>query len=174
MFVSSFPCMVEIGGRVAGIKKMAATFTAFDHPHYIKLISRHLHDLLCMPQSLLTMFQQGVFVISISGKAWHSVGIDESHEMLVNKSCKTAIVRPSKDYINRVIHYLPKRTTILENLSKQLFPEKEKMNTKKVSLITENKTEYKRELNMKAQIAAIEKNKLFQVTEMNRGLINPL
>ena len=42
--------------RVAGIKKMAATFTAFNHPHYVKLISRHLHDLLCMPQSLLTMF----------------------------------------------------------------------------------------------------------------------
>ena len=104
------------------------------------------------------MFQQGAFAVSISGKVWHSVGIDESHEKLVNKSCKTAIVRLSKDYINRVMHYLPKRTTMLENLSKQLFPE-EKMNIKNISLITENITEYKRELDMKAQITAIEKNK---------------
>ena len=41
--------------RVASIKQMAATFTAFDHHNYTKLISQHLADLLCMPQSILTM-----------------------------------------------------------------------------------------------------------------------
>lgn len=133
--------------RVASIKQMAATFTAFNHPHYAKLISKHLDDLLSIPQSVLTMFQQGAFVISISGRAWHSVWIDESHEMMVNKSCKMAIVRPSKDYINRVIHYLPNRTTMLENVSGQLFPEREKVHKKQslspliMSLITKgNKT----------------------------------
>ncbi len=103
--------------RVASIKNMAATFTAFDHPNYVKLIATHLSDLTCMPQSIVTMFQQGAFVVSISGKLWHSVAIDESHEMLINKSCKSAIVRPTPDYINRVVHYLPLRTRMLENLS---------------------------------------------------------
>ena len=92
--------------RVASIKQMAATFMAFDHHNYTKLISQHLADLLCMPQSILTMFRQGAFVVSIGGRSWHSVAIDEAHEMLINKSCKTSIVQPSHDYINRFVHCL--------------------------------------------------------------------
>ncbi len=65
--------------RIASIKQMAATFTAFDHPNYTKLMC-------CNNVS------QGAFVVNITGRAWHSVGIDESREMLINKSCKTAIV----------------------------------------------------------------------------------
>ena len=49
--------------------------------------SHHLADVLCMPPPVIAMLQQGSFVISISG----------AHEMLINKACKTAIVRPSKD-----------------------------------------------------------------------------
>ena len=67
-------------------------------------------------------FEQGAFVVSISGNSWHSVRIDE---MLINKSCKMSVVRPSRDYINRIVHYLPHRTTMLENIHKQLFSEKD-------------------------------------------------
>ena len=42
--------------RTACIKQMAPVFTAFDHANYQKLISRHLVDLLSMPQSILTVF----------------------------------------------------------------------------------------------------------------------
>ena len=48
------------------------------------------------------MFKQGGFVVSIGERPWHSVGIDESHEMLINKDCKTSVVRPLPDYINRI------------------------------------------------------------------------
>ena len=43
--------------RVASIKQMAATFAAFDHPNYVKLISKHLDDILCLPQYVVTMLQ---------------------------------------------------------------------------------------------------------------------
>ena len=105
---------------------MAPLFTAFDHPNYRKLISRHLADLLTMPQSVITMLQQGGFVISISGNPWHSVGIDEAHEMLINKACKMSVVRPSPEHINTVAHYLPYRTKAIENLANYLFPEEKK------------------------------------------------
>ena len=95
-------------------------FTAFDHSIYQQLIARHISDVLSMPQPLLTMLQQGGFVVSISGQPWHSVGIDEAHEMLINRSCKTSIVKPSPD---RVACYLPHRSRTLENLQQQLFPE---------------------------------------------------
>ena len=60
---------------------MAAMFTAFDHPTYQRVISQHLEDVLVMPAPVRTMFQQGAFVVSVSGRPWHSVGIDESHEI---------------------------------------------------------------------------------------------
>jgi hypothetical protein len=108
--------------RVACIKLMAPVFTAFNHTTYQKLISQHISDILCMPPAIIAMFQQGAFVVNIRGNAWHSVGIDEAHEMLINKSSKTAIVKPNPDYISRVAHYLPHRTAALENLTSQLFP----------------------------------------------------
>jgi len=108
--------------RVASMKTMAALFTAFDHPNYQKLISQHLEDVLTMPAPIITMFQQGAFVVSICGRPWHSVAIDESHEMLINKDCKTSIVRPLPDYINRIARYIPYRTKSVKNLQQQLFP----------------------------------------------------
>lgn len=44
---------------------------------YQKLIANHVADILCMPTSILAMFQQGGFVVSITGRAWHSVGSDK-------------------------------------------------------------------------------------------------
>lgn len=53
--------------RVASMKLMAPVFTAFGHPIYQRLISQHLSDLVSMPPSILALFQQGSFVVSIRG-----------------------------------------------------------------------------------------------------------
>ena len=37
-----------------------------------------------MPPNVLAMFQQGASVVSIRGREWHSVGLDEALEMLIN------------------------------------------------------------------------------------------
>ena len=68
-------------------------------------------------------FTKGGFVASIGGRSWHSVAIDECHEMMITKSCKTSIVHPTQDYIHRIASYIPYRNKCLENLRKQLFPE---------------------------------------------------
>ena len=43
----------------------------------------------------------------------HSVALDEAHEMLVNKHLKTTIVRPSKEYLDRMLYYYPVRSLLL-------------------------------------------------------------
>ena len=61
-----------------------------------------------MPKELLDYFKAGGFAVSITGRAFHSVGLDKSHEMLINKDVKQAIVRPSsKEYISRIARYIP-------------------------------------------------------------------
>ena len=112
--------------RMSSVKSTAAVFTAFDHPTYQKLISNHLSDLLSLPRSVLLMFEQGAFVVNITGRSWHSVGVDEAHEMLINKQCKMSITKPSPDYINRIASYLTYRTKALQQVKQQVFPETKK------------------------------------------------
>ena len=109
---------------IASMKMMAPIFTAFDHPSYQRLITQHLADITSMPPAIMAILKQGAFSVSISGRPWYSVGIDEAHEMLINKACKTSILRPTQDYINHITHYIPYRTkTHLENVECNFFPE---------------------------------------------------
>ena len=106
---------------------MAPVFTAFDHQTYRKLIiAQHLADVYAFPDEVLNIFQAGGFVVSLGGRQWHSVALDEAHEMQINKECETSIVHPSPDYINSVAGYISYRAKCMENLREQMFPEEHK------------------------------------------------
>lgn len=88
--------------HLSSLKLMAPVFAAFDRTTYRKLIPQHLADCLLMPKEITNCLQRGGFSVSITGHKWHLVAIDEAHEMLVNKDCKEAIVRPSKEFADRI------------------------------------------------------------------------
>ncbi len=122
---------------------MAATFAAFDHPQTMLTLSLNTLMILCMPQHGVTMFQQGAFVLSISGRPWHSVGIDESHEMMANRISKMSTIRPShEEGIDRWLRYMPIRSRMIENVSVELFPEQETVHKSESSLTTTNSKNY--------------------------------
>ena len=89
-------------------------FVAFDRPHYQKLIPNHLRDFAKMPRDVLKFLESGAFVRSITGKHMSSVALDEAHKMLVNKDLKATIVRPSKEYLDRMLYLLPCMICITE------------------------------------------------------------
>ena len=99
---------------------MAPVFSAFDHLTYKKLIAQHLADVLSLPQSILDFFRIGGFVVSLTANPWHSVALDEAHEMKINKECKISMVRLSEDYIKRIAGYIPYRAKCMENLRQEL------------------------------------------------------
>ena len=103
--------------RMGAIKSMAALFTAFDRPKYQKLIPQHIVDLLTIPE-VLSHLKKGEFTVSIRGRAGHSVGIDEAHEMCINKDCKEYITRPSADNINCTGMLLPVRAKAIKKYGK--------------------------------------------------------
>ena len=51
----------------------------------------------------------------------HSVALDEAHEMLINKDIKTAVVRPTKEYLDRILYYFPVRSQALKQLKREVF-----------------------------------------------------
>ena len=71
--------------RILAIKKMAALFAASDRPHYSKLIPQHIADLLSVPKELASSLNRGGFVVSLQGRTCECVGIDEAHEMCINR-----------------------------------------------------------------------------------------
>ena len=115
----------------------------------------------------------GAFVVSISGRAWHSVAIDEAHEMLSNKQCKTSICRPTPDYINCIAQYIPYRTKLLENIRHQLFPEVRPKPLSLDSPFSSNRNDGKFEQNVKVQVETIQSTSLFDISIKNHGLFNP-
>ena len=90
-------------------------------------------------------------MVSIRGNEWHCVGVDEAHEMLINRACKTSIVHPSKDYITRISNYFPYKARCIQNIKKELQLENNAQNSEK-SLISEKSSDKKSEANIKSQI----------------------
>ena len=72
-----------------------------------------------MPGDVLRFFESGTFVCSIKGKLMHSVALDEAHEMCINKDLKTTIVRPTKEYLDRILYYYPVRVLVLKAMKHQ-------------------------------------------------------
>ena len=119
----------------------------------------------------MLMLSQGAFVLNITGREWHSVAIDEGHEMLINKQCKNAVVKPSEDYMSRMATYLTYRTRTLQNFKEQLFS----LSSSKVivqSVFSSKPMDQKFEINVLSQINALSKVSFLAATEVNRGLIN--
>ena len=151
--------------RVTAIKSMAALFTAFDRPNYSKLIPQHIRDMLTVPKELISLLSKGGFVVSIQGRPCRSVGVDEAHEMCINRECKEYITRPSADYINRIAKFLPIRAKAMKNVEPQLFPEH---NTKKQtikSIHTKDKATMKFAMNVQRQIQKLSTDSTIRVSD---------
>ena len=157
--------------RMASIKSLAANFTAFDHPTCQQLIARHILDVSNMPQSLIQYFEQGGFALSITGQALHSVGLDECHELLINRHVKRAVIRPTPDYINRITMYIPTRISGIEHLRQQIFGVQQTDN--KSCIFSPSTDEAKSGQNVQAMASKIKTSTLLPSSPgENRGLAN--
>ena len=97
-----------------------SVFTAFDRLNYMKILPQHFAEVSSLPDVVKDCFSKGGFVCNIRGTKMHAVALDEAHEMLVNKDIKTYVVRPSKEYLNKIMYYYPVRSMVCKQLKDQL------------------------------------------------------
>ena len=111
--------------RTGSMKLLAPIFSAFDHQIYEELIPQHVKDVLTMPSSVLHHLRKGSFSVRLSSTDWHGVALDECHEMKINKDAKLAVIHPTKQRMEFLSNYMSFRSSCIENLKKQLLPERE-------------------------------------------------
>lgn len=116
---------------------------------------------------MLHHLQEGV---NLTTTQWHGVGIDECHEMKINKDAKMAVVRPSATKMEYLSHYLPFQASCVNNFHQQLLPERTK-STKAFSYhpISEDR---KTAVNVERIIEVIANHGLFHREDQNAGLCN--
>ena len=154
--------------RMAAIKEMAALFTAFDRPKYQKLIPMHIRDMVNLPKNVLTNLQKGGFTVSLLGRPGHSIGVDEAHEMCVNRECKEYISHPSAENINRISLFLPVRSQAMKNLDQQIFPERKKETNEAITSVLATDPESKKlESNVRLQVNKIKSSDLAMGTSLS-------
>ena len=91
-------------------------------------------------------------MVSLRGRTCHSIGVDEAHEMCINKDCKMCITKPSADYIQRVAKFLPVRSRAIKNFEKQVYTEHEETDANNIkSLFTKHEAEKKQQMNVECQ-----------------------
>ena len=109
------------------------------------LFPNHLRDLAKMPSDVMKFLESGAFVCSsITGKHMRSVALDEAHEMLVNKDLKTTIVRPSKEYLDRMLSV---RSLVLNAVKKSVLLDLDGTKNDKISVFDVTQQSVKREEN---------------------------
>ena len=67
----------------------------YSRDKYEELILTNLYDYLIFPQDLLDKLMEGKWTVSLKGKPYHNLAIDEGHECVINRRLKQITSRPS-------------------------------------------------------------------------------
>lgn len=155
--------------RTGSLKELAAVYAAFDRQTYEELLPRHLHDLALLPDYLTEQFKQGGFSIRLTKSDWCGIGLDECHEMKINKDAKMAVIRPTKEKMIFIANHLPFRAHCINNLKTQILPNTATKTTNCYTVTTRDRAT---EENVKTMLHCLQSHGLYESHTTNQGLWN--
>lgn len=160
--------------RVSALKMMTPLFAAYDRTTYQQLVPHHLADLQTFPDPVMQSLKAGAYAVCIVKGKGHAVALDEAHKMCINKDMKSAVVYPSKSYLQKTSLFLRFRITAYKNLLGQLlFPTTVCKDIQSMGVYSDKPELKKAEDNIQALIKNIDEMDLFPVCcPNNRGIIN--
>ncbi len=77
------------------LSKLGHLFFSYSHFKYEALICDVIKDVKLLPPSIYEQFMNGEWTVS-GGRPYHNVGLDESHEQVINKETKEITARASE------------------------------------------------------------------------------
>ena len=91
-----------------------------DSRFYSRLLSQNLVDIHRLPKAVKELFENGGFVMNVSGRKSHCQGLDEGHESCINKDVMAALNTCSEQSISKAVRYVPTRANCLRKLKEVL------------------------------------------------------
>ena len=158
--------------RISCLKLMSPLFAVLDRSTYERIIPNHLADIQRYPSNILQCLASGGFTVNVAGHSWHAVALDEAHEMCINKDLKAAVVYPTQAYLQKTTLFLNNRIKAYKNLIQQLFPGKAKADFDENDITDSTPNAKHQEENIEQMCTLIYSNKLFDLQQPNRGIVN--
>ncbi len=110
----------NFAARCYYVEKMIPLFSISGSTFYFRLLPTHLAQLRKFPRDIFQSLSDGAFGLSFSGEKWCMVGLDEGHEMKINKEVKEAIHSTADVALQSKLAYLPIRAVTIRNFREQL------------------------------------------------------
>ena len=78
--------------RNSCLRALLPLIFAYDHNKYEELCCTALMDALTLPSDLNEKFLSGEWTVSVKGRPYHNLALDEAHESVINLRLKTITV----------------------------------------------------------------------------------
>lgn len=118
----------------------------------------------------MDQLHKGAFTVHLTEGNGHAVGLDEAHEMCINKDSKYAVVRPSPDMMEKIANFMPFRSKCLNNLKRQLSMEKQPIDT---TLPIATSRDRIADVNIEAMLDMMEESGMIGTEKSEAQLRNP-
>jgi hypothetical protein len=114
-------CTGDWNLRIAAYKLLGPLFRAYDRTHYQQLIPLHLAHLHQLLPKILDSLQQGLWTVSLKGRPYKNLALNEAHKTLINRDLKMSMNRPpSSASLSLRTNYLNFRSIAFKNFKKQV------------------------------------------------------
>jgi hypothetical protein len=107
--------------RNACLPKISELFFAYNHGNYQKLVCEHILDLQTLPSQVKEEFYKGQWTMSILGRKFHNVALDEGHEGVINKRLKQLTSRSSEYRTVTLSDFMAYLDKFIDHLHKTIF-----------------------------------------------------
>lgn len=81
--------------RNSCLRALLPLIFAYNHNKYEELCCMAIMDTLTLPNALIHKFLDGEWTVSVKGRPYHNLALDEAHESVINLRLKTITARPS-------------------------------------------------------------------------------
>ena len=118
---SIFPLDQVIGLRTSCLKKLNELFFVYARDKYEVLSIHTLADTYTYPDEVLKLFKDGQWTMSVKGRPYHNLALDEAHECIINRKLKQITTRPSHFRMVELANFMANLDSVVSSLDLHVF-----------------------------------------------------
>ena len=123
---------IRSGNRVlrnSCLRALLPLIFAYNHNQYEELCTTAIMDTLTLSDDVLKQFISGGWTVSVKGRPFHNLALDEAHESVINLRLKTITSRPSYFRTVELSNFMAYLDKVVRGLEEILYIHKQNEHT---------------------------------------------